>query len=225
MADPTLVIANKAYSSWSLRAWLALKATGAAFEEVVIPLREAQTRTEILKYSPSGKVPVLIDGEVTVWESLAIVEYLAEKFPRAGLWPEDGAARAFARAAAAEMHGGFLALRRALPMNLRRSFEAPDLDEETGAQVNRVQAIWRDAKRRFGTAAGDGPFLMGGFSALDAMHAPVASRFATYSLALEDQAAAYVEAVLAHPFMEEWGEAAHREPWIIPEYELDGAAD
>lgn len=222
MADLTLVIANKAYSSWSLRAWLALKATGATFEEVVIPLREADTRSEILKYSPSSKLPVLIHGEITVWESLAIIEYLAEKHPGAGLWPKDGAARAFARAAAAEMHGGFLALRRALPMNVRRTFPTPELDEETGAQINRVQAIWREAGRSFGTACGDGVFLMGGFSALDAVYAPVASRFATYSIALESHAASYVEVILAHPFMEEWRDAAHREPWIIPDYEIDG---
>lgn len=225
MAVPTLVIANKAYSSWSLRAWLALKATGTDFEEVVIPLRQADTAAVIRKYSPSGKVPVLIDGEVTIWESLAIVEYLAESFPDAGLWPADGAARAFARAASAEMHGGFLALRRALPMNVRHAFPDPELDDETRVQINRIQAIWRESRRRFGTACGDGPFLMGGFSALDAFYAPVASRFATYGIDLEKQAASFVDAILAHPFMEEWCAGAHREPWIIPEYEIDGESD
>lgn len=224
MADLTLAIANKAYSSWSLRGWLALKLTGAAFDEVVVPLRQADTRSEILKYAPSGKMPALIDGDVAVWESLAIIEYLAEKFPAAGLWPEDKAARAYARAAANEMHGGFLRLRRALPMNMRRSFPEARFDDDVGAEVNRIQAIWRDARRQFAGACGDGPFLMGAFSAIDAMFAPVASRFAGYAVDLESQAQAYVDAMLAHPFMVEWRDAAQSEPWIIAEFEYDGGA-
>ena len=222
MADLTLAIANKAYSSWSLRGWLALKLTGAAFDEVVIPMRQANTRAEILKYAPSGLMPALIDGEVVVWESLAIIEYLAEKFPDAGLWPTDTAARAHARAAANEMHGGFLALRRAMPMNMRHSFPEARFSDDVGAEVNRIQAIWRDAQRRFAGACGEGPFLMGAFSAIDAMFAPVASRFTSYPVDLESQAQAYVDAVLAHPLMIEWRDAAQAEPWIIPEYEDDG---
>ncbi len=224
MADLTLAIANKAYSSWSLRGWLALKATGAGFDEVVIPLRQADTRAEILKYSPSAKLPALIDGEVVVWESLAIIEYLAEKFPDAGLWPADKAARAHARAAANEMHGGFVALRRAMPMNMRRSFPDARFDDDVGAEVNRIQAIWRDVQRRFAGASGEGPFLMGAFSAIDVMFAPVASRFTSYPVDLEAQAQAYVDAVLAHPPMVEWRDAAQAEPWFTPEYEHDGGA-
>ncbi len=223
MADLTLAVANKAYSSWSLRGWLALKLTGAEFDEVVIPLGRADTRAEILKYSPSGKLPALIDGDVVVWESLAIIEYLAEKFPHAGLWPGDAAARAHARAAAGEMHGGFMALRRAMPMNLRRIFPGARFDDHVGAEVNRIQAIWRDAQRRFAGATGEGPFLMGAFSAIDAMFAPVASRFTSYAVDLESQAQAYVDAVAAHPPMIEWREAARAEPWVIPEFEDGGA--
>ena len=225
MAEFTLALANKAYSSWSLRAWLAMKRTGAPFEEVVIPLRQSDTRTEILKYSPSAKLPALIHGDVRVWESLAIIEYLAELFPDAGLWPQDADARAHARAAAQEMHGGFLALRRALPMNMRHGFPGLDYDDAVGAEINRVQAIWRDIRKRFPDAAGDGPFLMGGFSALDAMYAPVASRFATYAVELERQAQAYVDAVLDDPDMQEWRAAANKEPWIIPEFEPDEKAE
>jgi glutathione S-transferase len=225
MAEFTLALANKAYSSWSLRAWLAVKQTGAPFEEVVIPLRQSDTRTEILKYSPSAKLPALIHGGVTVWESLAIIEYLAEIFPDAGLWPKDAAARAYARAAAHEMHGGFLALRRALPMNMRHDFPGLEIDEAVGAEVNRIQAIWRNTQRHFTGATGEGPYLMGGFSAIDAMYAPVASRFATYAVELESQAQDYVDAVQAHPDMKNWRAAAKKEPWIIAEFERDEAAE
>lgn len=218
----TIVIANKAYSSWSLRGWLAVRLAGVACEEIVIPLREPNTRSEILKYSPSAKLPALIDGEVTVWESLAIVEYLAEKHPHAPLWPKDYAARAHARSIAAEMHGGFIPLRRTLPMNIRRKLPQPELDDAARADVNRMQAIWRDCRRQFGGAMGHGPFLFGGFCAADAMFAPVATRFDTYGVPLEGQAAEYVKAVMAHPFMVEWIEAAGREPWIIPEFEPEG---
>jgi len=221
MAEFILALANKAYSSWSLRAWLAMKRTGAPFEEVVIPLRQSDTRTEILKYSPSAKLPALRHGDVAVWESMAIIEYLAEVFPDAGLWPKDTAARAHARAAAHEMHGGFLTLRRALPMNMRHDFPGLEFDDAVGAEINRVQAIWREIQRRFADATGDGPFLMGDFSALDAMYAPVASRFATYGVELESQAQEYVDAVLADPDMQEWRAAANKEPWIIPEFEPD----
>jgi len=219
MADLILAIANKAYSSWSLRGWLALKLTGAKFDEVVIPMRQTNTRVEMLKYSPSGLMPALIDGENMIWESLSIIEYLAEIFPDAKLWPEDTTARAHARAAANEMHGGFLALRRAMPMNMRRSFPEAHFEDDVGAEVDRIQAIWCDARRRFGGACGDGPFLMGEFTAIDAMFAPEASRFTSYPVYLESQAQAYVDAVLAHPFMKEWHEAAQAEPWIIPEFE------
>ncbi len=219
----TIVVANKAYSSWSLRGWLAVRLAGIAYDEVVIPLREPTTRADILKYSPSAKLPALIDGKVRVWESLAIIEYLAEKYPHAPLWPKDFVARAHARAIASEMHGGFVPLRRALPMNLRRKLTCPMLDDAVQVDINRIQAIWREAHRHFGGALGSGPFLFGGFSAADAMFAPVVSRFVTYGIALEDHARAYVDAVMAQPFMVEWIDAAMKEPWIIPAFEPEGA--
>lgn len=216
-----LAVANKAYSSWSLRAWLALKLTGAAFEEVVVPLRESNTRTEILKYSPSAKLPALVDGDVTVWESLAIVEYLAEKYPSAPLWPGESAPRAHARAIASEMHGGFIPLRRALPMNLRHKVTCPALEDPVQADINRIEAIWREARRRFAGVMGKGPFLFGGFSAADAMFAPVCARFDTYAINLGETATDYIAAVMAYPLMTEWIEAANKEPWIIPEFEIE----
>lgn len=225
MTELVLALANKAYSSWSLRGWLAAKLAGVRFEEVVVPLREADTRTRILKYSPSAKLPALIDGDVVVWESLAIVEYLAEKHPSAPLWPGEAAARAHARAISAEMHGGLIPLRRALPMNLRHRVACPPLNDAVQDDVNRVEAIWRDARRRFSGVMGKGPFLFGGFSAADAMFAPVATRFDTYGVHLGEQATAYVAAVMAHPFMVEWIEAAKKEPWIIPEFEIEAKQD
>jgi glutathione S-transferase len=223
MAEFTLVLGNKNYSSWSLRAWLALKASGAAFEEVVVPLRESDTRTAILRYSPSGKVPCLVHGAVTVWESLAIGEYIAELFPDAALWPKNAAARAHARAISAEMHAGFFALRRALPMNVRaKPHGGFPFSEEAQQDINRVEAIWRDARDRFaGSAAEDGPFLFGRFTLADAMYAPVASRFTTYPVALGETATRYRDAVMSHPFMVEWRAAAQAEPWMIPALELD----
>jgi glutathione S-transferase len=218
MAEFTLVVANKNYSSWSLRGWLALKATGTDFEEIVVPLREADTHTTLLRYSPSGKAPCLIHGSVTVWESLAICEYLAEIFPAAGLWPENGAARAHARAIAAEMHAGFIALRRSLPMNIRAKQNPFTLSDEAQQDINRIEAIWRESRDRFG---GNGPFLFGTFGAADAMYAPVAARFATYSLTLGEEASHYCKAIMAHPFMVEWRAAAQAEPWMIPAFELD----
>lgn len=221
MAEFTLVVGNKNYSSWSLRAWLAMKASGAAFEEVVVPLREPDTRSTILRYSPSGKVPCLVHGAVTVWESLAIAEYLAEVFPDAGLWPKDAAARTHARAISAEMHAGFIPLRRGLPMNVRARHAGFPLSEEVQGDINRIEAIWRDARGRFGNTNGGGPFLFGRFGIADAMFAPVAARFATYPVALGEEASAYRDAILAHPFMVEWRAAAEAEPWMIPAFELD----
>ncbi|HET9149313.1 MAG TPA: glutathione S-transferase family protein, partial [Alphaproteobacteria bacterium] len=181
MAEFTLVLGNKNYSSWSLRAWLAMKASGAEFEEVVIPLYEADSRAAILRYSPSGKVPCLVHGAVTVWESLAIAEYLAEVFPNAGLWPTAPAARAYARAICSEMHAGFIPLRRALPMNVRAHHAGFPLPEDVQTDVNRVEAIWRGARGQFDAG---GPFLFGTFTIADAMFAPVATRFATYPVRL-----------------------------------------
>jgi glutathione S-transferase len=217
MADITIYLGNKNYSSWSLRPWLALKATGAAFDEVVIPLAEPTSRAEILRHSPSGKVPALKHGELTVWDSLAICEYLAETFPEAKLWPADKAARAIARTVAAEMHSGFAALRNHLPMNIRSSFPNRGVTPEVQADINRLTAIWRDCRKRFG---GGGEFLFGHFTAADAMYAPVVSRFRTYRVELEEAAQAYCDAVWALPAMQEWATAARNEPMIIESAEF-----
>jgi glutathione S-transferase len=214
-----LVIANKTYSSWSLRGWLALKATGAPFEEILVRLDEPTTSDDIARYSPAGRVPVLIDGDVTVWDSLAIAEYLAERFPDAGLWPRDAAARAHARSIAAEMHSGFQHLRNAYPMNLRREGKplatpAPEADGD----IARVAEIWRDARAAHGAG---GPFLFGAFTAADAFYAPVAARFRNYGIPRGPVETAYVEAIFAHPAMVEWCRAAALEPWIVPHDEVD----
>jgi glutathione S-transferase len=213
----TIVIANRNYSSWSLRGWLALKQTGAEFDEVVIPLDQPTTRADILKHSPSARVPALRHGELVVWDSLAICEYLAERFPEAKLWPADPAPRAVARSVSAEMHSGFQALRQHFPMNMRSTFANRGTTPEVQADVNRILALWRDARRRFGAA---GPFLFGEFSAADCMYAPVVSRFRTYKVELDDEARAYVDAVWATPAMQEWVAAATNEPMIIEKYEF-----
>jgi len=217
MADFTIYIGNKNYSSWSLRGWLMLKATGAAFAEVVIPLDEANTRANILRHSPSGRVPALQHGAFTIWDSLAIGEYLAELYPEARLWPEDRAARAVARAASAEMHAGFAALRSHLPMNIRSSFPNRGVTPEAQADINRVTALWRDCRKRFG---GAGEFLFGHFTIADAMYAPVVSRFRTYKIELEDETQRYADAVWVLPMVQEWVTAARNEPMIIEKYEF-----
>jgi glutathione S-transferase len=217
MADITIYLGNRNYSSWSLRPWLALKQTGAAFDEEVIPLSEPTTRSTVLRFSPSGRVPALKHNELTVWDSLAICEYLAETFPQAKLWPEDKAARAVARAVSAEMHSGFAALRDHLPMNMRSSFPNRGVTPEVQADINRITAIWRDCRKRFGA---DGPFLFGGFTIADAMYAPVVSRFRTYKVELEEEAQAYTDAVWALPALQEWLTAAKNEPMIIESAEF-----
>jgi glutathione S-transferase len=217
MAELTIYLGNKNYSSWSLRPWLALKHTGAAFDETMIPLYDAPSKAAILAHSPSGKVPCLIDGTVTVWESLPICEYLAEAFPAARLWPAERAARAVARAVSGEMHAGFRALRQALPMNIRAHRPGHAVLAEARADIDRVTALWRDCRGRFG-AGGD--FLFGDFTIADAMYAPVVSRFVTYGVALDRAAAAYCEAVTALPAMQDWIAAAKAEPTVIPAFEF-----
>jgi glutathione S-transferase len=216
MADFTIYLGNKNYSSWSLRPWLALKHTGAAFEEIVIPLSEATTRATILSYSPSGRVPALRHGELTIWDSLAICEYLAELFPDAKLWPADPSVRAQARAISAEMHSGFAALRNHFPMNIRSTFTR-SIVPEAQADINRVAAIWIQCRSRYGDA---GPFLFGHFTVADAMFAPVASRFRTYRIPLEEVAQAYADTIWGLPAMQEWAAAANNEPMIIAEAEF-----
>jgi len=218
MAELTLYVGNKNYSSWSLRPWLALKQAGIAFDEVVIPLYETGSRETVLKYSPSGRVPALKHGELTVWESLAICEYLAESFPAAGLWPGEASARAMARAVSNEMHAGFAALRQHLPTNVRSSFPDRGVTPEVQADINRVMSIWRDCRTRFGEQNGD--FLFGSFTIADAMYAPVVTRFRTYRIDLEREAQAYCDTILGLPAMQEWLTAARNEPMIVEQFEF-----
>jgi glutathione S-transferase len=213
-----LVIGNKNYSSWSFRPWLAMKVAGIAFAETVISLEAKDFKARVLEVSGAGKVPVLIDGDTRIWESLAILEYLAEKFPAAALWPKDAAARAHARAIASEMHAGFMPLRRHLPMNVWRPVKLRPLDDGSKADVTRIDAIWSDCRTRYGAA---GPFLFGAFSAADAMYAPVIWRFHTYAVDVSAPARAYMSAMMALPAWQEWRDAARREPWVLPHDEVD----
>jgi glutathione S-transferase len=217
MTDFILVVANRNYSSWSLRAFLAAHAAGVPFEEVLVRLSEPGSRDELLKHSPSGKVPVLKHGARVVWDSLAIIEYLAEIRPDAGLWPADPGARAHARSIAAEMHAGFQALRARMPMNLRKSLPGKGRDRDVADDIERISAIWTDCRARYG---GAGPFLFGPFSAADAMYTPVAIRFRTYAVELDEVSQAYVDALLLRPDFIEWHEAALEEPWVIAEDEV-----
>jgi glutathione S-transferase len=210
-----LILGNKNYSSWSFRPWLAMKVAGIPFEETVLPIYIPGAREKILEFSPAGKVPVLIDGAMRVWESLAIIEYAAEKFPAAGLWPPESMARAHARAVANEMHGGFLPLRRACPMNMRRRPAPIELSADVIANVARIDEIWTDCRARY-----RGPFLFGAFGAADAMFAPVVSRFHTYAVAVGPIARGYMAAVMALPAWAEWQAAAAQERWVLPEFEI-----
>ncbi|MGH6673291.1 MAG: glutathione S-transferase family protein [Xanthobacteraceae bacterium] len=216
-----LIIGNKNYSSWSLRPWMAMKVAGIAFSETVVPLDTPDFRAKVSALSAGqarGSVPALIDGDVVVWESLAILEYLADKFPRADLWPAHERARAHARAIAAEMHAGFQPLRRHLPMNVRRPVKPRALDDAVLADVARIDAIWRECRARFG---GEGPFLYGHFGAADAMYAPVVWRFHTYAVPVSEAARVYMSAVLALSASVEWRDAARSEPWVLSHDEVD----
>jgi glutathione S-transferase len=220
MADaklmPKLILGNRTYSSWSLRGWLAVRLAGLEVEEVVIFLHKPDTRAQILKYNAAGKVPTLVvDGE-PIWDSLAIGEYLAERFPEKRLWPADPAARRLARCVVAEMHSGFQALRGALPMDLKSHFPGHKVDAAVQADIDRVQAIWRDCRGRFSQGSnGGGDFLFGAPSLADAFYAPVATRFRTYDVKLDDVAQAYCAAIEAWPLMREWAAAAAEETEVI----------
>ena len=214
----TLVIGNKNYSSWSFRPWIAMKVAGIAFDEVVISLDAPDFKSRVLKISRTGKVPALDDNGIHVWESLAILEYLAERFPAAGLWPADPAARAQARAISSEMHAGFLPLRRACPMNMWRPVKKRGLTDEAVANVRRIEAMWADCRTRYGAG---GPFLFGPFCAADAMYAPMVARFHTYDVEVDAPARAYMAAVRALPAWREWEAAALREAWVLAEDEVD----
>ncbi len=220
MNDVTLFVGNKAYSSWSLRAWLALEHVGVPYKEVVIPLQGPGTRTPaIASHSPSGKVPALQHGDLVVWDSLAICEYLAELNPSAKLWPDDQAARAIARCVSAEMHSGFPALRNLMTMNVRRDPIVLAPTPEVKEEIARIVAVWADCRKRFGAG---GPFLFGRFSIADAMYAPVATRFRTYGVPLDDVSRAYVDAIYEMPSMRKWIAEGKRETWAIEAYEKVG---
>jgi len=213
-----LIIGNKNYSSWSFRPWLAMKVVGIAFEETVISLEASDFKPRVTALGSAGRVPVLVDGDVVIWESLAILEYLADKFSAADLWPKDACARAHARAVASEMHAGFQSLRRLLPMNMWRPVKARALDDGAKADVARIEEIWSQCRAKFGSG---GAFLHGAFGAADAMYAPVVSRFHTYGVEVGAAARDYMRAVMALPAWSEWREAARREPWVLPHDEVD----
>lgn len=215
-----LVIGNKVYSSWSMRPWLVMSAFGLGFEEQLVQLRTDDTPERLRAASPSGKVPVLIDGETVVWDSLAIIEYLADANPDVAIWPRDRPARAHARCASAEMHSGFQSLRGQCPMTITKRFAPRDRSPEVMADVRRITELWGEARRRFGataTGADAGPFLYGAFSAADAMFAPVVTRFHTYAIPVDTVSAAYMDAVRANPAFRAWLTGAIAEPWSIGE--------
>lgn len=203
-----LVIGNKNYSSWSLRPWLLLRQAGIAFEEIPVRLGTPGFAAQVAQYSPAGKVPTLVDGDITVWDSLSISEYLAERFPEKALWPADPAARALARSVCAEMHSGFPNVRNLLPMNVTAVLPGCGWNVAVQREVERIAAIWTDLRTRYGA---EGPFLFGTFTVADAFYAPVVSRFATYGIHLPEAAKQYADFILALPAMQEWIAAAREE--------------
>jgi glutathione S-transferase len=215
MSELTLYIGNKNYSSWSFRPWIALTAAGVPFREVLIPFDDNGGNPKFREISPTGRVPVLHDGEFRVWESLAIIEYVAELFPEKAIWPKAAADRAVARSVSMEMLSGFRGVRNACPMNLRRPKGRLDLPTEVQAGVDadvaRISAIWTELTARSG-----GPYLFGEFSAADAMFAPVVNRFEAYDLVSDTAVLAYMAAMKAHPAWKAWETAALAETWIVP---------
>jgi glutathione S-transferase len=213
-----LVIGNKNYSSWSMRPWLAMRASNIAFGEVLIPLYtdDKADKERILGFTRSGKVPALIDGDITVWDSLSIIEYAAERFPEARLWPEDRVLRAHARSISAEMHSGFLPLRNECGMNLHRPIRAVALSADARANVARIEQIWIECRERHSRL---GPFLFGKFSAADAMFAPVVHRFRTYAIEVMPQAQAYMDTMMVQPAFAEWTKAGLAETLLIERFE------
>ncbi|AXV16736.1 glutathione S-transferase [Neorhizobium sp. SOG26] len=214
MEKLTLYIGNKNYSSWSFRPWIAMTAAGIPFEEVLIPFDFPAGNPRFKDISPTARVPVLHHGDVRVWESLAIIEYVAELFPDKGIWPSAAADRAVARAVSMEMLSGFRALRGACPMNIRRPKRVIDLPAGVMDDVARIETIWRELRQKSG-----GPFLFGQFSGADAMFAPVVNRFDVYDLVRDEETLAYMNAMKAHPAWRKWQEAALQETWIVPEDE------
>ncbi len=216
-----LISGNRAYSSWSMRGWLAMKLSGLEFEELVVPMFDEawEKRREGREFAPSlGKVPIMWDGECVVWDSLAIVEFLADRVGRDRFWPSDDAARGMARSMAAEMHSGFGNLRRDLPFNVRRVIDQGPLADPVRQEIDRIMQLWAQARARFG---GTGDYLFGDWSAADIMFAPVVTRFVTYKVPMPPFAARYMEDVLHQEHVVEWIELAQDEPWVIEEYEPD----
>jgi glutathione S-transferase len=218
-----LIIGNRAYSSWSMRGWLAVRQSGLEFEELVVPMfdEEWERRREGDEFAPSmGKVPVVWDGECVVWDSLAIIEFLADQVGRDKFWPEDASARGMARSMAAEMHSSFANLRRDLPMNVRRSYPPADLSDAVRDEINRILQLWAQARARFG---GTGEFLFGEWCAADIMFAPVVTRFITYGVPVPPFAGLYMKSVLSQADVSEWIDKAQDEPWVIDQYESEAA--
>jgi glutathione S-transferase len=215
-----LVIANKAYSSWSLRPWILLRVHGIPFEEHMVLLDTPEFRKEVSAFKAGSTVPILVDGGITVWESIAIMDHVADRYPDKEIWPRDLAARSFARAISAEMHAGFRALRAACPMNLRKRYAHAERGELVTKDISRITWLWKQARSRFGEAAG-GPFLFGAFTAADAMYAPVVTRLQTYSIPVDAPTRAYMDAILDLPAFVEWQEAGMAEPWIVSHDEVD----
>ncbi|TNE51078.1 MAG: glutathione S-transferase family protein [Sphingomonadales bacterium] len=216
-----LIIGNKNYSSWSMRGWLAAKQSGLHFEELIVPIMGEgweDRKQEMGEVQPSsGKVPILWDGDTVVWDSLAIMEYLADKVGRDRFWPKDESARGMARAMVAEMHSGFMSLRREFPMNVRRRVAIENVSDATRHDIVRVLTLWAEARARFGKS---GPFLFGTFGAADIFFAPVVSRFITYGIAVPGFAQAYMEAIWEHEWTQEWIAASENEEWVIEQFEV-----
>ncbi|SCA55456.1 Glutathione S-transferase domain protein [Candidatus Terasakiella magnetica] len=217
MSDMKIILGNRNYSSWSLRPWLVMKHLGLDFDEIVVPLFEGDFKEELLKHSPSGKVPVLKFKDQEIWDSLAICEYLNEENPDAGLWPVETEARAIARSVSYEMHSGFFNIRNDMPMNIRRTIDGFSPSSLCQEDINRIIEIWTSCRQRFGQS---GPFLFGQFSIADAMFAPVVSRFNSYRIPIKGVAADYMHAILTLSSMEEWTESACGEEWVIEAVEL-----
>lgn len=218
-----LIIGNKNYSSWSLRGWLAAKQSGLSFEELTVPINGAdweKAKQNMGEIQPShGKVPILWDGDAVIWDSLAILEYLADKVGRDRFWPKNEAARGMARAMVCEMHSSYMSLRTEMPMNVRRQTPLKNVSEETKHDIVRILQLWAEARARHGSA---GPFLFGTFGAADIFYAPVVSRFLTYGIGVPGFAQSYMQAIWEHDWMREWIGAAEAEDWVIEQYETVG---
>lgn len=206
-----LYIGNKNYSSWSFRPWIAMRHFGIEFEEILIPFNDDAGNPKFREFSPTGKVPTLVDGNLTIWESLAILEYLADRFPKIPFWPEGIETRAVARATANEMHGGFAALRNECPMNMRRDIRAIEVSEGVRKDVARIETLWSECLKTHG-----GPFLFGEFCIADAMYAPVVNRLEIYALSEHAAVLTYRDAMKATEAWQSWEKAARAEPWIVP---------